>query len=297
MAGVMAFLAVAEHSSFTAAGLALGVARATIGAQILGLEKRLGVRLFQRSTRAVTLTEAGRAYRAALAGFTEQVCAAERVARSFQTEAIGRLRIAAPPDLGVHHLAPVVTAYLDTHPGMAIALSLSTASVDLVGGGYDLAIRGALTLEPNLVTRRIGTSPIVACAAPAYLARHGIPETPQALTAHACLHFSELRWGHAWHFCQGKETVEVPIQPKLECNDGPTLLAAALGGAGIALEPAFVVGPALREGTLVPVLTAWQLPVIPLHAVYPAHRHIAYKVRSFVDMLADVFSKHPDFSG
>lgn len=294
MAGVAAFLAVAERSSFTAAADALGIGRATVGAQVAALEARLGVRLLQRSTRAVRLTEAGRAYQAALAGITDQIRGAERAATAFQTEAVGRLRIAAPPDLGPQHLAPVVARYLAAHPGVSVDLRLSTAPVDLVGEGFDLAIRGALAVEPTLVTRAIGRSPLVVCASPGYLARHGTPAAPPDLADHACLHFSELRWGRVWHFPHGESTLRVPLLPRLECNDGPTLLAAAVAGAGIALEPAFVVGPALRAGTLVPILQDWPLPAIPLHAVYPAGRQIARKVRGFVDALAAAFAAHPD---
>ncbi len=297
LAGISAFLAVAEHGGFSAAAAHLGMSRATVGQQVGALEARLGVRLFQRSTRALVLSEAGRAYRAALDGVVPQLRAAEQVAGSFQAEPVGRLRVAAPPDLGPHHLAPVVARFLAAHPSVSVELELSTDPVDVVGQGFDLAVRGALAVEPTLVTRRIGTSPLVACAAPAYLARHGVPERPEDLARHACLHFSRLRWGQSWHFARGEDTVRVPVQPRLLANDGPTLLAAALAGAGVALEPAFVVGPALRDGRLVPLLPGWTLPEVPLHAVYPASRQVARKVRSFVAMLAADFAAHPDLKG
>ena len=177
---------------------------------------------------------------------------------------------------------------------MRVELELSTRPVDLIAGGFDLAIRGALAVEPNLVTRQVGLSPIVVCASQAYLEDHGTPDRPEDLSSHDCLHFAGLRWGRAWHFSRDDETVRVPIVPRFECNNGPTLLAAALAGAGIALEPAFVVGPAIRDGLLRPILRDWKLPEIPLHAVYPASRHIAQKVRQFVTMTAKAFSQHPD---
>lgn len=296
MAGITAFMAVANRASFSAAAEDLKLGRATVGAQVRALEQRLGVRLLQRSTRMVVLTEAGVAYREALKGIPAQVLEAERVATAFQTEAVGRLRIAAPPDLGPYYLAPIIAEYLAANPAVTIELALSTEAVDLIGGGYDLAVRGALAVEETLVTRQIGSSPITVCAAPAYLGLRGIPATPHDLSAHACLHFSGLRWGRAWHFQRGAETVRMPIVPKLECNDGPTLLAAALAGGGIVLGPAFVVGPAVRTGKLVPVLTQWHVPDVPLHAVYPANKHIARKVRSFVDLLAQAFSRDPDLA-
>jgi DNA-binding transcriptional LysR family regulator len=296
LAGITAFLAVAHRSSFSAAAEDLKVGRATIGAQVRALEHRLGVRLLQRSTRVVALTEAGAAYREALSALPAQVLEAERAATAFQTEAVGRLRIAAPPDLGPLHLAPVIVDFLSANPAVAVDLVLSTDVVDLIGGGFDLAIRGALAVEPTLVTRQIGSSPIVVCAAPDYLARRGAPAAPHDLQDHACLHFSELRWRRTWQFERDEETVRVPIVPRLECNDGPTLMAAAVAGAGIALEPAFVVGPAVRSGQLVPVLTDWHVPAVPVHAVYPAQRHIARKVRGFVDMLGKAFRQDPDLA-
>jgi DNA-binding transcriptional LysR family regulator len=294
LSGIMAFLAVAERSSFTAAAVDLGLGRAAVGAQIRALEARLGVQLLHRSTRTVRLTEAGVAYRDALGDIQTQVHDAARAATAFQTEAVGRLRIAAPPDLGPDHMAPVIARFLTENPAISIDLHLSTERVDLIAGGFDLAIRGALTVEPTLVTRQIGASAVIACAAPDYLDRYGVPTTPQELAMHACLHFSELRWGRRWRFERNEEVADVAIVPKLECNNGPTLLAAALAGAGIVLEPAFVVGPAIRTGALQPILADWRLPVIPLHAAYPANRNIASKVRRFVDKLVVAFDEHPD---
>lgn len=294
-AGLSAFIAVADRASFSAAAEHLGMARATVGAQVRALEKRLGVRLLQRSTRVVTLTEAGTAYRAALAQLSQQVVEAEHAATAFQNEATGRLRISAPPDLGPNHLAPLIARYLATNPAVSVELSLSTKPVDLIAEGFDLAIRGALVVEPTMVTRQIGASALIVCAAPSYLARHGAPETPDDLAKHACLHFAGLRWGRTWQFKQKAVAFPVTITPRLECNDGPTLLAAAVEGAGIVLGPAFLVGPALRAGNLKILLPSWELPVVPVHAVFPATQHIAQKIRSFVDLLASTFSCHEDF--
>jgi DNA-binding transcriptional LysR family regulator len=292
--GLAAFLAVADAASFSKAADALGMSRATVGAQVQALEKRLGIRLLRRTTRSVALTEAGAAYRQALAGVLPQVREAERAAGAFQTEAVGRLRISAPPDLGPDHVVPVVAAYLAANPAVTIDLDLSMDAVKLVEDGFDLAVRGTITLEPNLVTRQVGTSPIVVCASPGYLERHGVPQHPEALAGHACLHFSKLSWGRVWRFRRDEASLHVPILPRLEVNDGRSLLHAALADAGIALEPSFVVGPAIRAGRLIPILTDWKLASVPVHAVYPDNRHVARKVRSFVAMLARSFADHPD---
>ena len=270
LAGVSAFLSVAETLSFSRAAENLALGRATVSAQVQDLERRLGIRLFQRTTRAVVLTEAGSAYLQALSGVMPQVREAERAAASFQHEAVGRMRVSTAPDLGPDHVIPAIAAFLKFNPGLSIDLELSMETVNLVEQKFDLAIRGTITIEPNLITRQLGASPIILSASPEYLSRRGAPLHPEDLAHHDCLHFSHLRWGRLWQFSRGEDKLRVPIVPRLVCNDGRSLLAAAIHGLGIAMEPTFVVGPAIRSGELVPVLTDWTLATVPLHAVYPA---------------------------
>ena len=296
LAGVSAFLAVAETLSFSKAAERLDMSRPTVSAQVQDLEKRLGIRLLQRTTRVVSLTEAGEAYRLALADVMPQLREAERAATSFQKEAIGRIRVSAPPDLGADHITQSIAAFLKLNPGISIELSLTPDAVNLVEERFDLAIRGTISLEPNVVTRKIGASPIVLCASPDYLVGRDQPLRPEDLAAHACLHFSKLRWGRVWHFTQAETERRVAIQPRFESNDGRSLLAAALHGAGIALLPMYVVGPSLRAGHLIRLLDEWEIATIPIHAVYPANRHIAAKVRSFVGFLADRLAAYPDLT-
>jgi DNA-binding transcriptional LysR family regulator len=293
-AGIAAFLSVAQSLSFSQAAEDLDMSRATVSAQIQALEKRLGTRLLQRTTRVVTLTEAGAAYRDALQGVLPQIREAERAAGSFQHEAVGRMRISAAPDLGPDHIAPAIAEFLKLNPGLSIDLDLSLDVVNLIEGNFDLAIRGTVSVEPNIVTRQIGASPMIACASPAYLQRFGAPERPDDLIRHACLNFSRLRWGRVWQFHKGDASLRVPLLPKMECNDSRSLVAAAVAGAGIMLAPAFVVGPEIRSGRLVPVLPDWSVATIPIHAVYPANRHIAMKVKSFVSFLVEHLAGHPD---
>lgn len=296
LAGISAFLAVAETASFSRAAERLAVSRPTVSAQVRELERRMGVRLLQRTTRTVVLTEAGEAYFQALSGVVPQVREAERAATAFQQEAVGRIRVSAPPDLGADHLAPLMAEFLKLNPGICIELDLSLDAVNLVEGKFDLAIRGTISLEPNVISRPIGASRIRVCAAPDYLRRHGQPDHPEDLTRHACVHFAKLRWGRVWHFSRQEEKLRVPIVPRFECNEGRSLLAAAVAGTGIALLPTFVTGPALRAGALVPLLDGWEIATVPIHAVYPANRHIATKVRTFVGFLADRLARHPDLT-
>jgi DNA-binding transcriptional LysR family regulator len=294
LAGVSAFLSVAETLSFSRAAETLDLGRATVSAQVQDLERRLGIRLFQRTTRAVALTEAGTAYLQALSGVLPQVREAERAAAAFQHEAVGRMRVSSASDLGPDHVIPAIAAFLKLNPGLSIDLELSMETVNLVEQKFDLAIRGTITVEPNLITRQLGASPVILSASPEYLQRRGTPDQPEDLAHHDCLHFSHLRWGRLWQFSKGEENLRVPIVPRFECNDGRSLLAAAVNGLGIVMEPTFVVGPAIRRGELVPVLSDWTLATVPLHAVYPANRHIAAKVKTFVAFLANHLADHPD---
>lgn len=284
--GIAAFLAVATHLNFSKAADELGMSRATMGAQVRQLEERLGIRLFHRSTRKIALTEAGAAYRGALSGILPQIQEAERAALSFQKEAVGRLRVSAPPDLGQMVIVPAVSEFLKLNPAVSIDLDLSHRAVNLIEEGFDLAIRGRLSVEVNLITRQLGTSSIVICASSSYLAKHGVPKTPHDLARHACLHFAELRWGRVWRFSRNGEELRIPIVPRLELNHSLGLRDAALLGTGIVLLPDYVVGEDIRSGRLTRLLPDWDITTIQLQAVYPANRHIAVKVRRFVSFLA-----------
>jgi DNA-binding transcriptional LysR family regulator len=295
--GVLAFLAVARHESFTAAAEDLGLTRSTVSAQVAELEARLGLRLFHRSTRLVRLTAAGEAYRSRLGDLVERVDMAERAAKAEHSEPEGRLRITAPPDLGQRFLVPWVVEFLAHHPAIRIELDLSNAAHNLIEQRFDLAIRGILEIEPNLITRRLGVSPLLTCARPDYLARRGRPEVPLDLVGHDLLHFSSLRRGRVWTMTRVESRVEVPIRPKLELNEGWALRTAALEGAGICQLPAFVIGDVVRSGKLVQVLPDWEAGKVPLHAVYPDNRLIAERVRAFVNFMARKAKDEQDVCG
>lgn len=292
--GLAAFLAVAEHESFTAGAAALGLTRATVSAQVADLEARLGVRLLHRSTRNVRLTPAGEAYRARLADLPGRMAEAERAARAEQTAPEGRLRATAPPDLAMRFLVPWMAEFLALHPGISIEMELSNAPRNLIESRFDLAIRGTLDVGPNLITRALGRSRLITCARGDYLARRGVPETPLGLVGHDLLHFSGLRQGRSWTFLREEERADVPISPRLELSDGWALRAAALEGVGVVQLPAFIIGQDLREGRLVPILESWQGRPVPLHAVYPDNRLIAARVKAFVAFLAGKAKGEPD---
>lgn len=289
--GVAAFLTVAKHLSFTRAAEELRMGRATVSAQVQALEGKLGVRLLHRSTRSVVLTEAGTAYFQSLTGILPQIREAERAALSYQEEVVGRLKMTVPPEFAQLHMGPVIAEFLKRNPSVSIDVTFSHRAVNLIEEGYDLAIRGTIVLEPNLITRHLGDSPLVICAAPDYLERHGTPAEPSDLPHHACLHFSGLRWGNVWVLSKDGQTLRVPIVPRYLANDGLSLRDVALGGAGLTLLPMFEIGPEIRDGRLVRVLERWEIGSIPIHAVYPANKNIASKVRRFTDFLAKSLPK------
>lgn len=294
--GVSAFLAVADRRSFTAGAEALGLTRATVSAQVSDLENRLGVRLLHRSTRAVRLTPAGEAFRERLADLPQRVVNAERAALAEQAAPEGRLRVTAPPDLAQRFLIAWVTEFLEHHPAITVELDLSNTARNLIEDHLDLAVRGTIAVEPNLVTRKLGSSPLWTCAHPDYLARRGVPTHPMDLTGHDLLHFASLRSGRVWPMTRGDERAEVPVAPRLALNDGWALRLAALQGAGIAQLPGFLVGHDLRAGRLVPVLTEWRAGDVPIHAVYPDNRLNAGRVKAFVAFLARKARSEPDLT-
>lgn len=201
--GIAAFLAVAEHQSFTAGAAALGLTRATVSAQVAELEARLAVRLLHRSTRSVRLTPAGEAYRARLADLPMRMAEAERAARAEQTVPEGRLRMTVPPDLALRFLVVWATEFMASHPRISIEMDLSNTSRNLIESRFDLAIRGTLEVEPNLITRSLGKAVLITCARADYLERRGVPQEPMDLVAHDVMHFSGYRRGRRWTYRRG----------------------------------------------------------------------------------------------
>lgn len=295
LAGVTAFLAVAGLLNFGAAAEQLGMSRATVSAQIGELERRLGVRLFQRSTRHVRLTEAGEAYRVALGGVSGQVEEAERIAQSFQTEAVGKIKLTAPDELCDRYVVPAMTEFLAHQPGLTMEIELTSRRVDIIKEGFDLAIRASLTVEPTLIVRRLATSPVTLTASPAYLERRGAPQHPDELLRHDIVQHSGLKAGALWVMRRGDEERRIPVMPHVQINLGWVLRQSAIAGLGITYLPEFITGDAIRAGQLVRVLPEWRIQSVQINAVYPSNRNITPKVRGFVSVLARRFEGVADF--
>ncbi|WP_158044961.1 LysR family transcriptional regulator [Skermanella pratensis] len=289
-----AFVRTVELGSQAAASEDLGISRAMIGRHIHQLEDRLGVRLLNRTTRKQSLTEAGLAFFEKCSGILDQLSEAERVASELQAEPRGTLRVNGPMSFGSTHLASALAAYCERHPQVRIDLVLNDRQVDLVEEGYDVAIRIARMTDSSLIARRLAPIRLALCAAPEYLRRHGTPLTPADLAGHNCLLYTYSPTPLDWTLIgpDGGETT-IRVTGSLSANNGDALVAAAVAGQGIVRQPTFIVGDALRNGSLVTVLPNHGLPQPSAYAVYPHARNLSPKVRSFVDFLAAHFRGVP----
>ena len=287
------FVEVAQQRSFTAAGQRLGLSRAMVSKTIMQLEDKLNARLLHRSTREVSLTDAGRAYLApCMATVSQAQEAARSVAQVVQTGAAlaGPLRIQAPSSFGSAWLADAVARFSLLHPQLRAELFVDDALLDPIRHGFDLTIRvGGIPDSSALAMRPLAPCRAVLCASPAYLAQQGMPQTPQDLLNHQCLHFSHLTDGTNWHFQRDeggqREEVSVRVQAGFTANNGLVLQQAAKQGLGIVYSTTFLAWRALLDGSLVPVLAGWSLPLNYLSALYPASRQLSPKVRALIDFL------------
>ena len=294
LAAMMTFRRVAELGGFAAAARDLDLSNAAVSKHVRELELELGAVLFARTTRRLSLTEAGaELYRRSVRALEEIQNAELEVAR-FQTEPRGALRISAPMSFSILHLGPVVHGFLERYPGVSIELDLNDAQVDLVKDGVDLAIRIGRLQDSSLIARKIAPCRQVLCAAPAYLEKRGLPERPEDLLEHNCIVYTLLSAPREWRFMSPEgEPLVVPVNGSMHSNNGLVNRAAAIAGAGIVLLPTFYVGEELRAGTLKPILCKFKPQEIAIHAVYPERRNLMPKVRAFVDHLAATFGPEP----
>ena len=295
------FVEVAQQRSFTVAGQRLGLSRAMVSKTIMQLEDKLNARLLHRSTREVSLTDAGRAYLApCMATVSQAQEAARSVAQVVQTGAAlaGPLRIQAPSSFGSAWLADAVARFSLLHPQLRAELFVDDALLDPIRHGFDLTIRvGGIPDSSALAMRPLAPCRAVLCASPAYLAQWGVPQTPQDLLNHQCLHFSHLTDGTNWHFQkvegEGREEVSVRVQAGFTANNGLVLQQAAKQGLGIVYSTTFLAWRSLLGGSLVPVLADWALPLNYLSALYPASRQLSPKVRALIDFLVLEYQPAP----
>src|SRR3990167_2357604 len=267
--GLAVFAKVVELRSFAAAAGELAMSKATVSKAVTRLEPRLGSRLFTRPSRRLALTDAGQSLVERAARVLAEAQAAEEEASHQSSAPRGLVRMAVPMSLGITTLGPVLPAFFEAYPEVSIELHLSDATIDLVGMGFDLALRVAALPDSSLVARRLRAVKRRLVASPAYWDKHGRPHHPADLAQHRGLTYGHQSAPETWRFQKGGEEASVRPRAVIRANNGDVLLPALLAGSGVALLPDFIVGPAVADGRLEEVLTEWQGAPIALHLVMP----------------------------
>src|SRR5579863_6273410 len=286
------FVAVAAKGSLSAAAQAEGVAPAIIGRRLDALEERLGVKLFVRTTRKLTLTFEGSAFLEDCQRIIHDMQNAEASVSAGGVKASGHLRVSAPAGFGRKHVAPLVPAFTLAHPDVSITLDLSDRMVDLVNEGFDCAVRLGELPDSSLVSLRLGENRRVCVASPHYLARRGMPVDLDALEEHNCLPLgASSNQQRGWVFQQDDKVVSIKVSGTMECSDGAVLHEWCLEGHGLAWRSWWEVGTDIADGRLVSVLDAFAAPPIGIHAVFPQRRHLPLRVRLFLDFLKHTYER------
>jgi DNA-binding transcriptional LysR family regulator len=297
---VNTFAKVVELGSFARAAERLGLSTSAVSRQVSELEAHLDARLLNRTTRRLSLTEAGQSFYEHSVQLLADLADAEASVRVAAAEPKGTLRLTCGVSFGTRYLAPALAEFSALHPQLLLDLDLSDRVVDLVEEGFDLAIRIGDRGSQGMVSKRLGWTQIVCCASPAYLARRSEPvRTPADLLQHECLSYTNVGLPNTWHFegrDNGDPPVTVRIPPRHRANNGQVLASLAVQGLGVVYEPDFIVAHEIRTGQLLPLLPGYRPPRSPIAAVYPSRRHLSGKVRSVVDFLAARYQRQHEWS-
>ncbi len=289
---ITAFAKVVETGSFARAAERLDVSVSSVSRQVADLEAHLDARLLNRTTRRLSLTETGRAFHERCVQLLADLAEAEESAGAGAVVPRGTLRLSCAVAFGTLYVAPAVGAFMARYPDMRFDVELSDRLVDLVEEGFDAAVRIGPIRGQNLVGRKVGTTQLVCCASPSYLARHGEPKTPADLAGHACLLYAYAAQRDTWTFgTRTGEELKVRVAGPVHSNSGDFSGALAVEGIGIAYEPDFIVGEDVRAGRLVPILRTYAPPQSAIHVVYASRRHLSAKVRAFAEFLAERFAR------
>ncbi|MEQ9462950.1 MAG: LysR substrate-binding domain-containing protein [Haliea sp.] len=284
---VAVFVAVVDAGSFTRAAERLKVSRPVVSKQVSRLEDSLGVRLLNRTTRRLSLTEAGRIFHAQTSRGLEDIAEARAEVSRLQQQPRGVLRINVPMSFGILHIAPLLPAFMQQYPELTVEMDLNDRKLDVIEEGFDASVRISDLPDSTLVARRLAPCRHVIVAAPAYLERHGIPDRPEDLLEHEVLSYSLQQSAQAWHFLDsGGQPTQVAVAGRLQVNNSLALREALLAGMGIARTPTFLVGDDLRRGRLTTVLDTCRSLELSIYIVYPQRRYLSPKVRAFADFLA-----------
>ncbi|WP_217446160.1 LysR family transcriptional regulator [Myxococcus llanfairpwllgwyngyllgogerychwyrndrobwllllantysiliogogogochensis] len=290
---MLGFSAVAKALSFADAARELRVSASTLSRRVARLEAALGTALLRRTTRHVSLTEAGALYLERCTDVLHRVEEAEALVSGLGGDPKGRLRVALPNLFGQLHVAPLIPDFMRRYPRIELELTFQDRYVDLVEEGVDVAIRIGALPDSSLVARRLATVRRLLVASPRYLRGRKPPARPQDLSAHPCLQFSHFADGETWTFSRGAERATVRVRPALRADNAEALRLAALGGCGVSALATFLVGEDVRAGRLVRVLEDWSIPEVGVFAVHPPGRLVASKARAFVAFVAERLAGEP----
>jgi len=286
-----AFLAVAETGNFTRAAEKLDQSTNMVSKKVAALEARLAVRLFNRTTRHVSLTETGRSYAEDCRRLIEDFDTVERTAMQAHTSPAGHLKISAAVTFGERHVSPATARFLQAYPDITAEVCLADRFVDIVAEGFDVAIRIGKLDDSSVIAKRLGVTDLLVCSTPEYLAEHGNPEKPEDLNKHACVIDTNLRTGDQWRFGNGPAERYIKVAGRLKVNGAEAARTAVLAGAGIAYCPHYAVADDLKAGRIVRLFEKEEATQIGIYALYPHNRHLATKVCSYIRFLTDWFAK------
>ncbi len=281
--GISEFVYVAEYESFTKAAKKMGISTAQVSRQVSALEKRLNIKLLYRTTRKVSLTEEGQVFYQHCRAVLDGLDAAEQAVSNLQAKPQGRIKLTAPVTYGEQQLLPLINDFMMRYSDIEVTAFLSNQKVDLLEGGYDLAIRIGKLNDSTMMAKKLSSRTNFVCAAPAYIKKHGVPNTLTELSQHNCL----LGTLDYWHFKeQGKER-NIRVTGSVRYNSGYSLADAALKGLGIVQLPDYYVQNYLQSGALISILDNYREPEEAIWALYPHNRHLSPKIRLLVEFLAE----------
>lgn len=291
---IAVFVQVVESGSFTTAAERLGLSRSVVSKYITRLEDRLGARLMNRTTRRLSLTEAGQTFFTRSQRGLQEIEAAQAEVSHLQEIPRGKLRINAPMSFGILHIAPGLPEFAAQYPELSVDMNLDDRQVDLIEEGFDLAIRIAELPDSSLVARRLGPCRHVVCASPAYVKQHGTPQTPDDLRKHNAITFRYQDSPNEWRFLTpGGRYASVPVTGSIQMNNSLAIREAVLNGAGITLTPSFIVGEDIKTGRLTQLLPDHRAQEISIYAIYPERRHLLPKVQAFIDFMKQRITDSP----
>lgn len=287
-----AFVQVVDNGGFSAAARRLNMSTTMVSNHIQALEERLGVRLLNRTTRKVSLTEIGKAYYERCTQILGDMEEADRIAGALQSTPRGTLTLYINTHI-IRFIAPVVTEYLALYPDITVDLRMGERMIDLIDEGVDLAIRTVPAPDSTLIVRHLTSWRHFLCCSPSYLERHATPIKPADLAQHNCLRYSLYPFSDEWRFTAPNGAIEsVRISGNLVTNSGEALRIAAIGGEGLFLSPGFIAGEDFEAGRLVPIMTDYRPVEFAINAIYQHRQHLSVKIRGFIDLLAERITQH-----